>query len=543
MKKDRKNIGGWVLVAIFFALNGFIIFNGTKYLIHSDGATAVLLAREQWMQKKMYPVGWCYGTDIWNIGLNTLILPFFRFCRHWTDARACAVIIQTMLMILLILGFQKAKILGDKIWMVVLCMLLPISEVVSEHWYFQATYMTLMIFLGLMILFTYLLFSSKNKVRIAGTILLTGVLCLRISMGYMMVLVFVFPMIMTIIIQLVRERYQEITDVEKRANTKKYLWAAIILTAGTFLGVAYNYYLIHTLNYAGNATSGYQFIDYREIHPDQLLQGLLRLYGAADKGAGLLSRSGILKAFSFAYMILMLFMIPYQLIRGFDKLKNEYQRIFIFFSGISSFAVAYLYIFTGMDQSRYLLWIYFYTIILGGIWLDNYELFQYRYKKEIKWVITIFFAALFGVVYLYYMTYDYDNNPDVLGVNNDNVFYKADYGLVEYLEEKGYTFGYAPYWTAYSNYVISDGKVRLAALELDWTAPYLWLTSEKWYEEEAHEGDCFIVIGDDMFENLPEEYKEKASAKDRYEEYTIYKYENIGILKQIWKDIKRGETE
>ncbi len=535
-RSNKTDILGWLLVVVGLFMNSFIILRGSRNLIHSDGATAILFAREQWFQKRIFPEGWCYGTDIWNIGLNTLILPFFKICDRWVDARACAVFVQTLIMVFIITRFKKIKILNNKIWLVILFMLLPASEVVSEHWYFQATYMTIILFLVVMIILTFMMFEESLKTRIVAAIILLGILCLRISMGYMMILVFALPMLATIFLQIIKE-YHNHNQINKQI--KKYVTAIVVISIGVIGGVIYNNYLIHHLNYSSNGTAGYRFIANTEISISGLLQGLLRLYGAADKSAVLISLSGILKPFGLLYMIIMLVVIPFLLFKNFNKLKNDNQRKFIVFSILSSLAVIYIYIFTGMEQSRYLLWIYFYTIILLGIFIDNYKVMKFEYKKEIKNILITIFFVMFSSIYVYYLTYDYKLNPDILGVNDDTLKYKADYELVDYMEENNYKFGYAPYWIAYSNSVISDGKVKMAALEADWSEPYLWLTSENLYKETSFEGECFILIRDDMMKNLPGIYQQKAIKEDRYQKYTIYVFDSINTIIEIWNTLQK----
>ena len=85
---NRLDQIGWLLVVMVFVANIFIIFKGTRAFIHSDGATAILYAREQWEQKALYPQQWNYGTDIWNVGLNTIIIPLLKVCSSWLTARA-----------------------------------------------------------------------------------------------------------------------------------------------------------------------------------------------------------------------------------------------------------------------------------------------------------------------------------------------------------------------------------------------------------------------------------------------------------------------
>lgn len=540
VKGNRKvDILGWLLVILALGLNFIIIFKGTRAFIHSDGATVITYAMEQISQRKLYPDGWWYGTDIWDFGLNTLIVPFLKLCTHWIDARACAVMVQTMCIIPITLWMKRQELLREKVWIVVLFFLVPVSEVVSEHWYFQATYMTLCLVLAVMILSVSMILSQNKKESILGTVILLLLLFFKIGAGYMLLLVFALPMLLTMLLQAVKENHKG-----NKQEIYKYLRAAGILTIGILIGVLYNKYLLSVLNTNMSATSGYGFVNYQSVSTGVLnvIINFSRLFGVADKEGVLLSLGGINKALAFVYCVGMLGFIPFMLIKKFNKLKNEFQRIFLLYSFISSFAVLYLHVFAGMPQSRYLIWIYFYSIIWLGIWVDNYSIMKFEYEKEIKIGLAAFSVVFIGGVYTYYLTYDYENNPDSLGVNNVYVDYKVDRELLEYLEENNYTYGYSTYWFAHSNYVASDGKIKMSAVTPDWKQPYYWLTSEKWFQE-VQEGECFLLVPSAQYAVVPEVYKNKAIKREIFHDHVIYIYEDFATMQEIWNSLSEEVAE
>lgn len=534
-KMDKWDYFGWMCVLVGLILNSIIIYKGTWNFIHSDDATAILFAKEQISQKKMYPEGWWYGTDIWNIGLNTLVIPFLFLCKNWLNARVCAVILQTLLMVVIILGFRKFKITGKRVWIVILFMLLPISEVISEHWYFQATYMTIILFLIGMILTSYMILSEKKKNRIMGVILLLAILTIRIGGSCMMILVFALPMIGAMAFQAIRE----IHNGEKKEKIYKYLLCIIAICLGVGLGMIYNKYLLANINGTPSGTSDYSFVTHKEIWSSigMFVENILRLYGVIDKNAALLSLNGINKVMATVCFCFFVLYLPYCLVKNFSRLKHKYQQIFLTFSILSSIAVIYLCIVANMPQSRYLIWCYFYSILWFGIWIDNYDRLQYEYGKELKWGIGAFCVVMFCGVYSYYMTYDYETNEDILGVNNRFIDYKVDYELLEYLEKNDYEFGYSTYWSAYSNIVASNGKVKIAAITYDWKQPYYWLNSEKWYQKDVYDGKCFVLLTKKQQEGLPELYKEKAVACKEYRGHIILEYSSVEDVQEIWKQL------
>lgn len=379
-------------------------------------------------------------------------------------------------------------------------MLLPISEVVSEHWYFQATYMTLILFLMLMILSTYALLYCKGKRKIIPALVMLAVMIVNIGTSYSMLLVFVAPMLGALVFDVFRTYHKE----GRLKSLYVYIFPAVIIIIGTICGLIYNKYLAITLNTNASGIS-YAFITHKDLWNSigNFVQNILRLYGVIDKNAALLSLTGINKVLALVYFGFVMVYIPYCLMKNFEKLKSDSQRNFVVFSGLSSLATIYLAIIAAMPHSRYLLWIYFFSLVWLGIWIDNFKQFNYEYWKEIRIGFIAFSIVLFGGVYTYYLTYDYHQNPDVLGINNNYRDYKVDYDLLNYLEENDYEFGYSTYWSAYSYMVASSGEVKIAAAAYDWKGPYRWLTSQKWYTADIHDGKCFVLLQHKQLEEFP----------------------------------------
>lgn len=528
---QKWDIIGILLVSLAFFCEVIIIFKGTHYFFHSDDSTAITFAFEQWKQKKIYPDDWCYGTSIWNFELNTLVLPFLKVCKHWLHARAAAVVLQTAIMLFLMWCFKKSEVLGKYFWITSLLMLLPVSEVISEHWYFQATYMTAIVYLIMLVLLT-LCVMKKEKIQcVAAAVCMVLLLVTRMESGFIFLLIFIAPMLATLVFYAIYQSHHQ------KIYLKGYCLAGGMIIAGTVIGyIRYNS-LIGTLNMTRSAVGDYAFIPSAEMGNSllNLWNCLLRLYGASDKAQGLLTLGGINKAIATVYLVIVLLIVPICLIKNFSKLKTDNQKMFFVFSIISTLATIYIFLFTGMNTSRYLIWIYFYSIINLGILIDNIDRINFEFVKEYKIGFTLFLLVMNLGCYTYYLTYNYDANPDILGVNDEYRAYKVDYDLLDYMEKKGYTRGYSYYWASYSYMAASDGRIRMAALvEPDWSRPYYWLNSKRWYNLEDENGECFLLIPNFKMEFVPKEYAQKAIRKDEYHDHTIYVYSGVDVLKEIW---------
>ncbi len=539
LKNNRERaiqIFGWVLIALALAGDVVIIFKGTWAMIHSDGATALILGREQWRQKKTYPDQWYYGREIWNYGLNTIVQPFMKLCRHWLDARACAVVMQTGIMVAIVYWFKREQILGRYWWLSALFMLLPVSEVVTEHFYFQATYMTAVLWLAVMMMVTLWGLEENKKKRYAGYVLLAAVVVIRGITGYSMVLVFCAPMMAALVLSAIAS--QKNKDSDHLEYTKRIVITLLVLAVSTLAGMAANSFYIQKLNVASSSTERFGFIEFTNLGNQilHLFNCFCRMFGAADTGGvELLTLSGVMKALGFAYLCFLLFFIPASLFKNRAKIKNPRHRFLLVFMIASSIATIYIFIFTGMEQARYLLWIYFYLILALGIWVYYFKSFSYSYDREIRAGVMILTVVMMVGSFCYYLSYDYEQNPERIGANDTVIYTKPDPDMIAWMKEKHYTYGYSGYWESYATTVYADGKVWISALTDDWKGPNYWLTSGMWYEPDAHKGKCFVMVPEDKYSsNLPEEYKKAAIKEEQYDSYHFLIYKDIRTLQRLW---------
>ena len=69
--------------------------------------------------------------------------------------------------------------------------------------------------------------------------------------------------------------------------------------------------------------------------------------------------------------------------------------------------------------------------------------------------------------------------------------------VAAFLEEQGYTFGYASYWNGNILTELTDGKVEVANIhEIDRMDPFTWSSPVKYYREGYHQGKTFLLLTD-----------------------------------------------
>lgn len=77
-------------------------------------------------------------------------------------------------------------------------------------------------------------------------------------------------------------------------------------------------------------------------------------------------------------------------------------------------------------------------------------------------------------------------------------------GLTDYLQENDLNYGYATFWNAGKNTVLSNGDVQINGILLGngKITPRLWLSSENWYEPDAWQGDTFLLLTEEEWRQL-----------------------------------------
>ena len=88
---------------------------------------------------------------------------------------------------------------------------------------------------------------------------------------------------------------------------------------------------------------------------------------------------------------------------------------------------------------------------------------------------------------------------------------KPDYGkdkfamkMVDYLEENGYTDGYATFWNSALITLLSNGKIRLRNIAIDGADMrlYHYQQESNWFKDEELEKNTFILTTADEYTNL-----------------------------------------
>lgn len=542
MERTEKKEKQAVIQKIYFIILALsvlaIIFLGTKYLFHSDAATAVLVAREQILQKKLIIDEWNHGTSLWTIGLQTFVIPFMFFVKDWVLCRELAVILQTVLFLIVACKIMKNLEIKRKIFFLALC-IVPLSEEILEHVFFQATYLTTQllyyVILVLMICF-YENFDNQKKRWCYG--FLFGIfVVLGCHSNIASLASITVPILLAIILYYLIENY--ILLHNKKPN-KRILCVCIVLGVATIVGIViylmlckiteFNFDKAGVSDFIGKSGYGLKIAEY--------IDKFLLLYGGVGENS-LFSLEGILRILRILYFILMCFGTPCYLIWNYKKLESK-QKIFFLYSVVVYTVLTVVALSTGKCFARYFIPVYFNNIFLLGICSNHI--------KQDFWILVKMVGTGIMVMSIgccaFYCTYDYQENKNDIGMWQYG-FDQADRELVEYLEENEIHFIYAPYWNAYSNMVISNGNVQAMAYEENEPMKIKkWLNSSRWNQPEYYNGRTAVLFRpnveiDSVYWELASEYLQFGNWNILVFDQNLLLYDEIA---QIKKNLDKNES-
>lgn len=497
-----------LLLAALLAITGWI-FLKTKYNAHSDWATAALLAREELRTGQLFPDLWVYAQGVWVFSLQVLVLPFQAITGDMMLARQLAVVLQTILVILLtIKGLSKMTSKKGAVLAAIL-LLVPISTVVVQNHFYEATYNTNNIWLMLLI-WDMIAFheSVKRKSKWAyfqGAVLFVLMTILTMPGTKLLATLFLPFFAGLFLFVAMKEKF----IIKKMLKHTSSLWILILMGAGIVAGLVGMKILQGSVIFE-SGVSQQLFTDGSNYMANlwTTIYDFLLMYGCVGSGS-VMSLTGAVYLCKWIVCIFFCLVAPIWCIKNYKKLKSNYQRVFVLFSVVSFCMMLFLCIVTPLfsNTPRYLLGIYVNNIILGIFFFDYY-IEKSRYYSNL--VLICLLVPLFAGSYM-----------TIRGTDAGG--YEERQALCDYLEQEEIEYGYATYWNAYVNTVLSDGEVELVAFTTQPSEPFYWLCSKEWFKDEYHEGRFCVVMG--AGESLAETYIAAADEVKQIGSYTVYIYE------------------
>lgn len=544
-KFDKKSIMNIVFVgfAVACVLSIImIILVYSRYTFHSDCAGFLFQAKEQVKQHKWFPDRFHYTTAIFGFSTSTFMIPFVNIINNDFLLHEIGSIIAVIVLVSLIWILFKNKKKIAALTTILLCM--PLSYEYEDMLFFQSAYICTLILIVLNLIMILKLWNALEKKRSYKDVIISIILYLIVLLfaNYAGVANYMYieaPAILSLLCCIYIRNDMRLNEWKKENTIVNIIGLTVIGCILSF--IIYNM-ICKAINFNVFQTEG-GIISPNNLHETvwRVLPGILRNFGI-DGTSSLFSVSAIKSCLAMLYFFIQLIIAPYLLLRKIDDFDIK-DRFIILFCVITSFANLFLIIFGGMTESRYYM-----PGMLTGIITTAYfiEYVSEKYKNKIwLWgyaIILVFALCVHGGYYKYAMN-SYGKDFSINNIINPTI----DDGLVNILKDKGIEYGYATFWLAYNNMIISNSEITIAAYDRgNPMVPYYfdgndrnnynyYACSEDLYNPELHPGKCFVLVAEG--EQIPDIYYELASDSFTYtgaKNYMVLIFEkNINYYEEL----------
>ena len=510
------------LALSFLSLVGLTVFTFTTANLdfNSDTATANLLAEAMVRDGSLFPSGWTYAQDIWVFFLHQPIALFTLFSDNYLVMHSFSALVFIAMALAACIYFSR-KVLHSNAWIVAVPMLFcGFSTEYSYMVFGQCAYLPQVIFLFL----TPALFSEsfdgelklKSKRKLA--VLLVWLAFLAMS-GIRNVQSVGIPLLGAMVLSYFIDNHGKELPVIRR-KVGDMLLKCVIVGSSILAGLAIYVLIMQFTRYQAGVIGGLTIATPAEIlrRLENILSSFLQIFNV-QAGVPLFSVDGILSLVGVVALVFICVVFPILQVRKFKEETPEY-RFFLLFSLVHIAEIFVLFLFSTLFLTvRYFLTVQMLLFFIAAHYVYKYVL------KDVKLLRTAAVALILVAFTL----------PQTALHFKDATEYREKFEpkleITEFLEENGLTYGFATYWHAYSNTVLSDGRVEINGILLeDRLRAYYWLNDAERYGEEAYTGKSFLLLGVDergIFENSTS-YRELFGTPTEILEhagYVIYVYD------------------
>ena len=486
------------MIALFISVCG-IIFMFTKAFFHSDSAFYVQLAVEQMKSGKLFPDGMCYSTVLFVRSPNLILIPILAVIKDWMLAREIMVIVMWVMLILAVMYcFLPAKN-RNMAAAVIACMLLmnpyqtaDVANETTDMLFFQGAYITIFfdIVLALGIMHRIILLDKKDKTAYKAALmaLLAVVLFLPLLGSVRQDMILTLPLAAAILIFYFLENDQRVSRVLKCRRCLASVALILVVVVAGF--VCYHRL---AMMYWRDSKGMYLTMDkYSGLWYSigQFVNNITMIYGNVE-GAVFLSFPGLSKFVNYFVALVVIFIIPTVALIRYNKHKNAFTRFLILYTWVSNLVVIGVFVACNQWAPRYLLSVYLDDILLFAVVFSEYMKKRERLTAVLAGHVIVMYCAFCHV-------YFWGHYKDKIGTDPSSE-------LISFLQENDLHYGYASFWNASVNTVLSNGDVQILPL-WDYDAedgvrpPYnpsdyrYWLNNRNWYDPASHPGKSFVLL-------------------------------------------------
>lgn len=481
--QSRENITKFIFLFVnVIIISGLCLFCIFKHdnLMHSDTTAEVILSKLLADENKLITKNWYYSTEIRIVYSQLIMTPLFKIFSNYKVVKTLSIFIFYVLLILAYKYVGKCYDIKKTYLLLGMAFLFtPLSNEYLDMMFIGCFYTS-------QVICTYFILGmyaskkegKKGKVSLAILILLSFFLGLS-GLRYLASLYLPFLIAMvTVSFEKIPAKWEDCKSKGKSLVLPMLpMFTSSFMAAVGFL--VNKFYLAK--NYSFDTTSEVVFVELAEV-ADRFLNSfklMVEFFGYYP--VEVVSGRGIVNALKCAFFLFFISVIVY-LFRKRKSLLNIKQRLLLYYFLAAFFINWYMLIFTDvLMQYRYWLPIYVVGVLLIAVFFQVYKPSNCLVRPVLLLAaVVVTLSSLYGELW-----------QDVK--YNDC---EKRYGYMAFLEENGYTFGYATFWNSSVTEYLSNGTIEVGNLggENGVAAPYEWLSNKAYYKPGYHQGKTFLLL-------------------------------------------------
>lgn len=499
------------------------MFTGSRLMFHSDSASAVTLSMEMIRTGSIWPESWFGST-----GIYITHYPIW-LALHFVDDLMLAKSIGQMVWLgffLIGIVLLSRKVLKNNSWICIVPLLCTyFSNVQYDMIFVQDAYV------GTLCLMFYTASAYVVAIKSFTTwewdyrklLLFFIVLLATCSVGIILLQAVVVPILGASIWMYLQNNYKKTYGNIDISALRRLLAiiGGIVLTA--IAGCLIYFYAAERTHLAGNPEMTTLVSSFQQIGDNLslLIQSFFLIAGLCND-ISIFSVNGILSIGRLAVFTMCTLILPVFAYKKYRVERPEIQFFFVF-TVVHVLEVLVLLIVTdgGLDvdaTGRYLLTSFILLQIVGIYYVYTYCL----QSENLLSALTALVASVFAVASMFTVC------KDIVGYKDQ---YAEMKGVSQFLLQHDLDYGYATFWNAGKNTVLSNGKVQINGVSVNrnQVSPYYWLTSKDWYESDYYQGDTFLLLtSNEMEEYAPSGLEDTVlglpDEQLNYKDYTVLVY-------------------
>lgn len=495
MRERAAKIGPYLILGLSFILLVFLNVFCHDHWLDSDMAAEMMFSKVLAEEGHFFATpDWYYSTEFRFLYTHWIMGPLFRFFQSWHVIRAITNILSYVLMLAsYFYCMRPLKVRRGIVIATAALLLLPFSETMMTHMAMGNTYlfhvMIVFAFFGLYLRLTGVRKDGQRGIRIVWMLLYLALALLCGVSGVRYLLALQCPLALAGFLCLLNsvefEQFRNRLTAENfkgqwrtlwKCTAMKYFGYSLLGAVGSVAGYAVNvlyvsrHYVFQTYE-ATNFIPVYQGVLFERLQ--NALGSLLMLFGYIPDRS-VLSLRGVITVIAFV----LIGVFSYVCVQA-GKGSRGQRRFVSLFLAVSLGVNLFVFVFTTSTMvPRYYITIFIFTLPMLCFYLEKEERYFDRVAVSVLLAICLLLAT--GKTTLSYLSVD--KNADRREV-------------AAFLEEKGYTFGYATYWNANIITELTDGKVEVANVgDAEHLEYFKWSSPMKYYENGYATGEVFLLL-------------------------------------------------